>query len=317
MSYSSETKKELSQIPTSSKIEALLELSAMARMNASLVLNHEGVQLRLFSENREVILRVASLAHFLYGVKLTVYTQQNEQLQKTPIFFVLLAESEVNQLLAQSGMDLMGNVTEAEGRILGRLSTERNAKAYLRGAFLASGSVVDPEKSYHLEIFAGNDLDCNILKHVFQELQLPIKCMRRRDATVFYLKDSETISDFLISVGATGAMLKLENVKAKKELRNDINRAANAETANLDKQYAASVRQLEAIHKIDKQIGLNHIAETLRSVAEARLAHPSMNLRELGESMDPPVGKSGVNHRMQRIINMAEDLEDSNEKQFR
>ncbi|WP_071704806.1 DNA-binding protein WhiA [Murdochiella vaginalis] len=310
MSFSYDTKSECARLPVHSKIEALLELSAMARLNAAMVINRDGHHLRFFSEHPEVISCVANLSRFLLQTEGEIRSQQDERLQKKPVYYMDLPEKKTETLLEQSGVDLFGHATQSREAIFGRLRVEANACAYLRGAFLAAGSVVDPEKSYHLEVVTKNAWDGEILEHVFRTLSLPAKQTKRGAFTVYYFKDSEAISDMMIAMGASASMLALENVKIKKELKNEINRKSNAETANLDKQYQAALEQIRAIHCIDEKRGLESLSESLRAVAQARLEHPMANLRQLGEQLNPPLSKSGVMHRMRRLLEEASMLEE-------
>lgn len=310
MSFSYDTKSECAHLPVHSKIEALLELSAMARLNAAMVINRDGHHLRFFSEHPEVIGCVATLSRFLLQVEGEICAQQDDRLQKRPVYYMDLPEKATEELFAQSGVDLFGHATQSREAIFGRLGVEANARAYLRGAFLAAGSVVDPEKSYHLEVVTKNEWDGEILAHVFQTLSLPVKQTTRGTLTVYYFKDSEAISDMMIALGASAAMLALENVKIKKEVKNEINRKSNAEAANLDKQYQAALEQIRAIRCIDEKRGLDSLSESLRAVAQARLEHPMANLRQLGEQFNPPLSKSGVMHRMRRLLEEASMLEE-------
>lgn len=305
MSFSYDTKTECARLALHSKIEALLELSAMARLNAAMVIRQQEIRLRFFSEHPEVIGCVVSLVRFLFSLECEVRAQKNDQLQIKPVYYMDLPETQAEALFQQSGVDPFGQTTQSRDAIFGRLNVPANARAYCRGAFLAAGSVVDPEKSYHLEIVTKNALDGEILEHVFQNLSIPAKQTRRGDLYVYYLKDSEAISDFMVAIGASAAMLALENVKIEKEIHNDINRKSNAEAANLDKQYRASLEQIRAIHLLDEKRGLNNLPDSLRELAEARLAHPMANLRQLGETLQPPLGKSGIMHRMRRILKEA------------
>lgn len=310
MSFSYDTKSECAHLPVHSKIEALLELSAMARLNAAMVINRDGHHLRFFSEHPEVIGCVATLSRFLLQVEGEICAQQDDRLQKRPVYYMDLPEKATEELFAQSGVDLFGHATQSREAIFGRLGVEANARAYLRGAFLAAGSVVDPEKSYHLEVVTKTEWDGEVLAHVFQALSLPVKQTTRGTLTVYYFKDSEAISDMMIALGASAAMLALENVKIKKEVKNEINRKSNAEAANLDKQYQAALEQIRAIRCIDEKRGLDSLSESLRAVAQARLEHPMANLRQLGEQFNPPLSKSGVMHRMRRLLEEASMLEE-------
>lgn len=304
MSFSTDAKSELARLALHSKIEAMLELSSMARFGGVVALSDGGTTLRFVSEHPDVIERVVSLARFLYGISPEISAQQNENIQKRPMFRADLPERQMNSLFAESGFDLFAT-TFAEEVILGRLDQEDNARAFLRGAFLSAGSVTDPEKAYHLEIVARRPFDCAMLLRSLEALSLAAKEAQRGDASLFYIKDSESIADLLVALGAMRAMLTLENIKAGKEVRNGINRKSNAETANLDKQYRAALAQIQAIERLRERGQLSTLPQSLQDLAQVRMEHPMANLRELGAALAPPLGKSGVMHRMRRLLQLA------------
>lgn len=313
MSFSSETKKELSKLPLKSKIESLLELSAMARMGGGFTEGGKN-RFRFYSETKEVILRLQDLINYLYGKRQGMDQLKQGGLSRTPLYFIDLVGDDLEEFLGQAGFDVTGQATESLDRIQGRLRAKPNAQAYLRGAFMAAGSIVDPHKSYHLEIFSNRPSLDPLLTFVFDILGLPVKSMNRRRAKVYYLKRSEDISNFLVDIGASSAMLKLEDAKAMKDLRNKVNRQVNAETANLSKQVDAATRQTIFIEEVDQKMGLEKLPKSLREVARMRLAYPTYSLAQLGQLMDPPIGKSGIRHRLNKIEKIAEELREKDEK---
>ena len=179
-------------------------------------------------------------------------------------------------------------------------------KAYLRGAFLAGGSISDPEKTYHLEISNHSIEMANEIVRLMGTFDLNAKIIRRKGYFIAYLKEGENIVDFLNVIGAHSALMELENVRILKEMRNNVNRIVNCETANLGKTVNASVRQAENIRYIRDSIGFNNLPENLQEVAEVRLTSSDASLKELGEMLHPPIGKSGVNHRLRKLDEIAE-----------
>lgn len=310
MGFSHDVKEEISHRKLNSKIETLIELTALAGFNANLAVSREGVRLRFFSENPAVIQRITFLIHDLYRTDLEIFSEQNDQLHQEPVYFTFLSEPYLAQFLETSGFDLLGQATDRPESVLSRLSNEKNARAYLRGAFLASGSIVAPEKSYHVEVLVNSPKEMPVFAHVAKVLGLSFKTTKRRETKIFYLKDSETISDFLFDIGATQAMLRFENAKAKKDLNNGINRQANAQMANLDRQVKTATAQLQAIEKIQEKMGLERLSPGLREMAMARLKNKTANLRELGEALHPKLSKSGVRHRLDKLCAIAWDLEE-------
>ena len=181
-------------------------------------------------------------------------------------------------------------------------------RAYIRGAFLAVGSVSDPQKHYHLEFVLTEMSAAEQLRDVINSFGLDAKVVERKEHFVVYLKEGEQIVDLLNVMEAPLALMDLENVRIVKEMRNDINRRVNCETANLNKVIGAAVKQLEDIQYIEETIGLTSLPEQLAEIARIRLEYPDMSLKELGTYLAVPVGKSGVNHRLRKISSIAEAL---------
>lgn len=181
-------------------------------------------------------------------------------------------------------------------------------QAFMRGAFLACGSLTDPNKGYHLELVCENEQGAELIMYIMGELQLFPKRVTRKKYEVVYLKDGGVIVDFLNIIGAHNALMDMENVRILKDMRNSVNRRVNCETANINKTVSAAVKQIEDIRYIEETKGLKYLPEGLRKVAELRVDEPEMSLREIGEMLNPPVGKSGVNHRLRKISEIASGL---------
>lgn len=184
-------------------------------------------------------------------------------------------------------------------------------KAFLRGTFLASGSVSDPSKSYHLEIAPLSKDDAESILKLLSSIGFTAKSTQRKGKCVVYLKEGEQISDFLGSIGATGSLMKLENARILRDIAGNINRQVNFEAANLKKTGIASGRQLEDIELIERTIGLGSLSPSLQQAAKLRKENPDGSLQELAQSSDPPVGRSGINHRLQRLKEIAERIREN------
>lgn len=181
-------------------------------------------------------------------------------------------------------------------------------KAFIRGIFLATGSVNDPNKAYHFEIVVHNKEMAEAVQQVVNSFSLDAKIVKRKKYYVVYLKEGSMIVDILNVMEAHISLMDMENVRILKDMRNDINRRVNCETANIKKTVNAARRQIEDIEYIEKTKGLKYLNDSLRVVAEIRLSEPDANLVELGEMLDPPVSKSGVNHRLRKISSIANTL---------
>lgn len=188
------------------------------------------------------------------------------------------------------------------------LDCDSCAVAYLRGAFLACGAVSDPETDYHLELsLPYHKLTADMIA-LLGEVSVPIKQIIRKGCQVLYLKNSDNIADFLTLIGAQNASLSLYQTMMYKDVRNKINRQINCENANMDKTAAAATAQIRAVEAIEANGGLSQLPPELEEVARMRLEHPEYSLRELAESLDPPLTRSGINHRLRRISEFAASL---------
>ncbi|MBE7012290.1 MAG: DNA-binding protein WhiA [Ruminococcaceae bacterium] len=181
-------------------------------------------------------------------------------------------------------------------------------KAFLRGAFLGGGTVIDPNKNYNMEFLTRYELLTDDFLNFLKELGFDLKKVRRKGSWVVYVKNSETICDMLSYLGATASYMEYVNIKIEREVRNDFVRISNSEIANMDKVFTASAEHIKAISLIDEKIGLSEIPEDLSEIAKLRLQNRDLSLEKLGKLLNPPLSKSGVNHRMKRLLKMAENL---------
>ena len=193
-------------------------------------------------------------------------------------------------------------------RSRGLLIDDGRRRAFLRGAFLACGTVSDPEKSYHLEFVCPDEEKAELLRSLLQGLGMDPGVVTRKRSEVVYLKGSDDIVDLLGAMGAVSALMKMENVRILKEMRNSVNRQVNCETANLSKTVDASFRQVQDIEYLKEAGALDTLPEPLKEAALVRLANPEIPLKELGGLLPVPVGKSGMNHRLRKLSEYAEQL---------
>ena len=188
-------------------------------------------------------------------------------------------------------------------------------RAFIRGAFLAAGSMSDPEKSYHFEIVCAAEAMAEQVKELICSFEMDAKIVRRKKVYVVYVKEGSQIVDILNIMEAHVSLMELENVRILKEMRNTVNRKVNCETANINKTVSAAVKQMDDIRYIQAVIGLDGLPDNLREMALVRLERPDATLKELGEALNPPVGKSGVNHRLRKLGILADDLRERSVKQ--
>jgi DNA-binding protein WhiA len=309
LSFSAATKNELARVVEQRPCCRLAELAALVKMGGSVQLGRgQQLSLHITTENAAVARKIISLVKSLFGLQTEVLVQRKTRLKKNIIYLVRIPfQQGINDVFSQLGMlDSAGRLKDMAPQSLLRRDCCR--RAYLRGVFLGGGSVNRPEGNYHLEIITDNKTFADTICSLMNKFSLAAKSNQRKNWNVVYLKESEQIAGFLNVIGAHSALFNFENARIYKDMRNNVNRLVNCETANLNKTVNAAVRQVENIELISSTIGLGNIPETIREAAELRLEYPDATLVELGKLMQAPLGKSGVNHRMRKIEEIAERI---------
>ena len=184
---------------------------------------------------------------------------------------------------------------------------EMAIKALTRGIFLGSGSVNNPENKYHLEMILSNKRNAQIIKGLLEKMQIHLKELERKNGYSLYIKEGEEISKFLAFIGANSSVLKFEEIRVIRDIKNNVNRKVNCETANLNKTINAAVKQIEAIKKLKATGKFKNLSANLKEIANLRLENPDASLVELGQMLENPIGKSGVNHRLNQLIELARE----------
>lgn len=307
MSFASETKKELTQVETDDN-SLKAEVSALIRMNGSLSFTNRQLSLDVQTENAAIARRLYTIVKKLYPYNVELLVRRKMRLKKNNVYICRVRDG-ARELLTDLQIisdDFQFNHTIAKSLI----PKNSQKRAYLRGAFLAGGSVNNPEtSSYHLEVYSLYKEHGEALADLMNEFHLNAKTIERKKGFVTYLKEAEKISDFLSLVGAHQAMLKFEDVRIVRDMRNSVNRIVNCETANLNKTIGAALRQVENIRFIENAIGLDQLPEKLREIARLRVEYQDVTLKELGEMVSTGVvSKSGVNHRLRKIDEIADAL---------
>lgn len=307
MSFASETKKELTQVEAeNTSLKA--ELSALIRMNGSLSFTNRQLSLDVQTENAAIARRMYTILKKFYNYRIELLVRKKMRLKKNNVYICRVREGAkelLEGLHILSGNFLFNNTISDE-----LISSKEDKKAYLRGAFLAGGSVNNPEtSSYHLEVYSLYKEHGEALMSLMNHFELNAKTIERKKGFVTYLKEAEKISNFLSLVGAHQAMLKFEDVRIVRDMRNSVNRLVNCETANLNKTIGAAIRQVENIRFIDNMIGIDQLPEKLREIARLRVEYQEVTLKELGEMVSTGVvSKSGINHRLRKIDEIADAL---------
>ncbi|GAW93186.1 DNA-binding protein WhiA [Calderihabitans maritimus] len=310
MSFSQKVKNELARKLSPRKCCQLAELAGLIRMDGTVqIRGKEDIGILVSTENAAVARKIFTLTKKLFKIRAEIVVRRGVRPRKNNTYMVkIFSQPEVKALLQILGID---GETGGLGSDYWNPKVAKDfccSKAYLRGIFLGGGSVSDPEGNYHLEIVTADEFHARKIKDIISRFNLQPKVARRKEWYVIYFKESEQIIGFLNVVGAYSALLKFEDVRIRKDMRNRVNRLVNCETANLNKTINASLRQLENINYIQQAVGLESLPRSLREIAELRLRYPDISLKELGQLLTPPVGKSGVNHRMRKLEKIAEEL---------
>ena len=315
MSFSSRTKGELARVYSQDRCCQMAELAALVRMCGTLRLigGKQKLNIKLVTENPAIARKLFKLFKTLFNINIEVMARKNPRLGKRNYCLMTVTdEMGSNNILKRTGiLKKRANFYDISYEVPTELLEKRCCRrSYLRGAFLGGGSISDPEKTYHLEFVSHSLTHSESLKNLINSFGLKSKIIERKENYVIYLKEGDQIADLLNIMGAHSALLNLENIRIYKQMRNDVNRIVNCETANLDKTVNASIKQIENIKYIEDTVGLGRLPSNLKEIAQLRLENRDASLRELGRMLTPPIGKSGVNHRLRRIGEIANNLKE-------
>ena len=314
MSFASETKKELVQIQ-SDDCCAKAELSALIRMNGVISLSNKGLVLDFATENAAIARRTLQLIKQLFDTEVDLLSRKKMQLNKNNVYIIRIKKN-ARDIATELG--IMSDTGFVLGIAKNLIEYDCCKRAYMRGAFLAGGSVNNPEtSSYHFEIFTLDEEHAEDLKDLFNVFDLNARVLQRKKGYITYIKEAEKISDFLRAIEAYNAVLNFEDVRIFRDIRNSENRLNNCEIANETKTIAAAQRQIDNIELIDLVYGINSLPERLQYVANLRLEFPEENLSYLSEiatERGMKLTKSGINHRMRKLSEMAEEIRENQQK---
>ena len=312
MSFSARVKEELSHQLSKARHCQIAELAAILSLCGKIHIDEEDhFSIRIHTENVAVARKYFTLLKNTFNIKADISIRRNAFLKKSRSYTLLVRDHEnaLRVLEAVKMVDAQGNVGE-------NLSVVRNLviqnacckKAFIRGAFLAAGSLSDPEKFYHFELVCASLEKAVQLQNVIMTFDIDAKIVVRKKYYVVYIKEGSQIVELLGLMEAHVALMELENIRILKEMRNSVNRKVNCETANINKTVNAAVKQIEDIRLIEQKKGFHNLNEGLAEIAELRLQYPEATLKELGMMLNPQVGKSGVNHRLRKLSEIADEL---------
>lgn len=300
MSFSNDVKNELSRIETNDPCCDKAELLGLLRMSGAIIIRGSNVGIHFSTENAALARRVLQLLKSNYQVQTEVVITRSRRLKKNNRYQVrVIPAPQVSKALTE--LQLLSVESDLKNPLLNNHCCKRT---FLRGAFLGGGSISRPSSDYHLEMVTGNEDFAHSIIKVMHSFSLKAKLTDRKNDFIVYLKDGESITKFLSVIGAHNSMMDFENVRIVKEMRNNVNRVVNCETANLNKVVKAAVRQINCIKYIEQHLGLNQLLQALQDTARLRLEYPDASLNELVE-YSGGIGKSGINHRLKKLQEMA------------
>lgn len=311
MSFSHKVKEELAEVIPNARHCQIAEIAGIISMLGSIYTDRSGRHsIRIQADRQAVVLKCQKLIFKAFSYNADCMIRRNHETGST-VYLICITNPQIalDILLAARLMDVDGSINRdfALVSVMG-ISSSCCKRAYLRGAFLSGGSLSNPEKSYHFEIVVSGEARARQIVDAMNFFELDARIVERRRSYVVYLKEGAQIVDMLNVMGARLSLLDLENVRVVKEVRNTINRRVNCETANLNKTIQAAVKQREDILFIQEHAGLESMSEDLCELARLRLEGEDISLKELGMMLSNPIGKSGVNHRLRKISEIADNL---------
>ena len=311
MSFSGNVKEELSHHLGSARHCRIAEIAAIISICGGVMIDSRGrYSLKIHTENLSVARKCFTLLTKTFNIRTDIARRTN-RMKGSVSYYIVVKEHDAALRILQATklIDQYGEVEEELSVVRNIVIQETCCKrAFIRGAFLASGSMSDPEKSYHFEIVCATREKAEQIQKIMKCFELDGKIVLRKKSFVVYLKEGSQIADVLNVMEAHVALMEFENVRILKDMRNTVNRKVNCETANINKTVSAAVKQIDDIRYIQETKGLDKLPEGLKDMALTRLTYPEASLKELGSLLTPPVGTSGVNHRLRKSSEMAEEL---------
>ncbi|MBQ3602030.1 MAG: DNA-binding protein WhiA [Lachnospiraceae bacterium] len=318
MSFSKDIKDELSRnIPTGRHCQ-IAEIAAIISLCGKISVNERNQYfIKIVTENLTVARKYFILIKETFQVEIMIQVKRNSYLKKSKSYSLIIKDSAMSlQILKATKLINFQGEIEEDLSIVSNLIVQNTCckRAFIRGAFLAAGSMSDPEKTYHFEIITTTEAKAVQLRDLIRFFEVDAKVIKRKKYYVVYVKDGAQIVDVLNIMEAHKALMDLENIRILKEMRNSINRQVNCETANISKTVTAAGKQLEDILYIRDTIGFHDLSSGLKEIAELRIEQPDASLKELGSMLSKPIGKSGVNHRLRKLSEIAESIREHKEE---
>lgn len=322
ISFSQEVKDELSKQLSPARHCRIAELAAMLSLGGHMTRLDSRNVLRFTTENMAVARKYFTLIRKTFNINMDLSIKSYSNSKANQVYTLVLSDPESIDRILKAVKITIDDISDASNGKVAWLNKSSNLvvqnacckRAFIRGAFLASGSISDPKKAYHLEVVL-NSLDkAEQLQEIIGTFSIDAKIVTRKKNFVVYIKEGAQIVDLLNVMEAHVALMKLENVRILKDVRNNVNRQVNCEAANISKTVVASTKQIEDIIYIRDTIGFTNLAEGLGDIARLRVEHPEASLKELGTMLIPSIGKSGVNHRLRKLSMIADHIREHKEE---
>lgn len=318
MSFSKNVKEELSRQISTARHCNIAEIAAIVSLCGNISINHrDEYTIQIHTENLPVARKYFTLMKKTFNINTEISVKRNKYLKRSKNY-VLTVKDKKDSLKVLQATKLINEYGEIKENlsIVNNLVVQNSCckRSFLRGAFLAAGSMSDPEKTYHFEIAVVTMPKARQLQEILGAFEVDAKIVVRKNHFVVYIKEGSQIVDVLNVMEAHVALMNLENVRIVKEMRNSINRQVNCETANINKTVMAASKQIEDILYVKETIGFSELSEGLEEVARLRIEYPEASLKELGSLLNPPIGKSGVNHRLRKLSIIAEQIREHKEE---
>lgn len=315
MSFSQDVKEELSKSCTAARHCQIAEVAGMIGLTGRILISaQDRFSVKIQSESLYVARKYFTLIKKTFNIVPEVTIKKNNGLKNSRLYIVTVNRHDDAVRILQavkllgSSNDIEENLSIATNVVIMKECCKR---AFIRGAFLAAGSVSDPNKAYHFEIVCNDEEKALQLQKIINNFEIESKIVERKNRFVVYIKEGSAIADILNVMEAHVSLMNFENVRILKDISNSVNRKVNCETANLNKTVSAAVRQIESIRIIERKKGLDYLPPQLKEMAILRVEYPDDSLKELGDKLEPKVGKSGVNHRLRKICEIADSIEEN------
>lgn len=304
MVFSTELKNELARVEIVDVFDSVSELSAFIRTNGTVVISNFSFNLRFETTNNAIIRRIFKLFKFLYDYDGKIIISKISNLRRNNVYKMIIEDAKVSEKFLSdvyfSDFDSLFLKDDLYERVVVGKSF---AKEFLRGVFLGSGSISNPDKNYHLEFALNSSELSDFVIKCLKIFKIKAKSIEKKGQIIVYVKDSEMISDFLSLIGAVNTLFKFEDIRMIKEIKNKANRVTNCETANFEKTMNTAFSQIDAIKLVYEKYGKSNLDKSLLELCELRIKNPSYSLQQLADILK--ISKSGVNHRFKKIMEMS------------